>query len=154
MHKIYGAVSILHQRTLPAPKTLWAVSFYQGFLQSGADHSLLQFCHFLLFLPPQHAAKQPNIAVNPSFSIHTATHSVQLKQTRLFCVCCIKIPQHSCKLSDWRGGAAVVNCESKTVNRIWSRKRSGAWCMDGAGQQKHINWINCFYSYCLLLLDI
>ena len=30
-----------------------------------------------------------------------------------------------------RGSCRVVNCESKTVNRIWSRRRSGAWwCMD------------------------
>ena len=41
----------------------------------------------LPFFPSQRAAKQPNIAVNPSFSIHTATHSAQLKQTRLLCVC-------------------------------------------------------------------
>ena len=88
--------------------------------------------NFALFAP-QHAAKQPNIAVNPSFSIHTATHSAQLKQTRLLCVCvCVLYQDSSTQLQALRleRGAAVVNCESKTVNRIWSTKRSGAWCMD------------------------
>ena len=125
-------VSILHQRTLLAPKTSAPSVSIRGFCnQAAADHQWVS-ASILLFLPltAQHAAKQPNIAFNPSFSIHTATLSPIIEEDCV-CVCCIQIPQHSCKLSDWRGGAArVVNCESKTVNRIWSRKRSGAWCMD------------------------
>ena len=51
------------------------------------------------------------------------------------------------------GGCAVVNCELKTVNRIWSSRRSGACCMDLGRQQKHINWIDCFsFTLPLLLL--
>ena len=135
MHKICGGVHFA-PKDLACTKNLCAVCFYQRFLPSSQPSVGVRF-NFALFAP-QHAAKQPNIAVNPSFSVHTATHSAQLKQTRLLCVCvcCIKIPQHSCKLSDWRG-AAVVNCESKTVNRIWSTKRSGAWCMDCRAAKTH-----------------
>ena len=136
MHKICGGVHFA-PKDLACTKNPLRCLFLSEVFASSQPSVGVRF-NFALFAP-QHAAKQPNIPVNPSFSIHTATHSAQLKQTRLLCVyvCVVSRFLNTAASSQTGGGAAVVNCESKTVNRIWSTKRSGAWCMDCRAAKTH-----------------
>ena len=125
-------------RTFPSPKSPGDVYFYHRFLHR-VNHRWVS-ASILPFLPPECRARQPNIAVNPSFSIHTATSPPNYGR-----LCVLHLKSNSCKISGGRrrGGREVVNCESKTINRV--SRRSGAWCMDELLllEQKHINWIAC-----------
>ena len=61
--------------------------------------------NFALFAP-RVSCQQPNIAVNPSFSIHTATSPPNYGR-----LCVLHLKSNSCKISGGRrrGGRAVVN---------------------------------------------
>ena len=91
-------------RTLPSPKSPGDVYFYHRFLHR-VNHRWVS-ASILPFLPPGCRARQPNIAVNPSFSIHTATSPPNYGR-----LCVLHLKSNSCKISGGRrrGGRAVVN---------------------------------------------
>ena len=152
MHKICSGVHFA-AKDFAFTKNHCAVCFYQRFLQLPTIGGCpLQFCPFCPPCLAKHAASSP-ISQSIRHSQYTPRHTV--RPIIGDCVCWIEIQKHSCKLSDLRGEwgrLAVVNCELKTVNRIWSSRRSGACCMDLGRQQKHINWIDSFTLPLLLLL--
>ena len=114
-----------------------------------------------LLLSQVFAPRQPSVGVCFNFALFAPRVSCQAAQYRCQSVilnthrdkpaqlwktlCAPSEKQQLQDLRGWRrGGRAVVNCESKTINRV--SRRSGAWCMDELLlllEQKHINWIAC-----------
>ena len=132
MHKICAGVHFA-PKDLACTKNLCAVCFYQRFLQSSSRRpSVGVRFNFALFAPHSPACCQTAQYRLQSVILNTHRDTPPNYRRRL-CVC-VLYPDFSAQLQALRlerGAAArVVNCESKTVNRIWSRKRSGAWCMD------------------------
>ena len=115
-----------------------------------------------LLLSQVFAPRQPPVGVCFNFALFAPRVSCQAAQYRCQSVilnthrdkpaqlwktlCTPSEKQQLQDLRGRRGGRAVVNCESKTINRISSLlRRSGAWGMDELLllEQKHINWIDC-----------
>ena len=137
MHKIGVDVHLLQGLCLHQKAPAMSTSIAGFCTTSTIGGCLLQFCPFC----PQSVVPAAQYRCQ---SVILNTH--RDKPAQLWNTLCA--PSEKQQLQDlrgWRrGGRAVVNCESKTINRV--SRRSGAWCMDELLlllEQKHINWIAC-----------
>ena len=143
----------MQPRTSPSPKTTAPSASIKGFCS--CQPSVGVRFNFALFAP-RILPSTLLAAQYRSQSVILNTHRDTPANYRRLCLLYrdSKTQLQALRLEggEW-GRLAVVNCELKTVNRIWSSRRSGACCMDLGRQQKHINWIDCFsFTLPLLLL--
>ena len=135
MHRICGAV--LHQRTLPEPKTSALSVSIGGFCTESHRPSSASILPFLPLAACCQVAQYPRQSV----ILNTHRDTPPNYRRRLCVVSRFLSTAASSQTGEERGSCRVVNCESKTVNRIWSREeavRGGVWtggldlwwCMD------------------------